>query len=29
LELETTKMLPVSLTKDVDALIKRVQEEIN
>jgi hypothetical protein len=29
LELETTKMLPASLTKDVSALIKRVEEEMN
>ncbi|MFA6384892.1 MAG: hypothetical protein WCY10_05950 [Candidatus Omnitrophota bacterium] len=29
MELETTKMLPASLTKDVDALIKRVQEEMD
>jgi hypothetical protein len=29
LELETTKMLPSSLTKDISALIKRVEEEIN
>lgn len=29
LELETTKMLPASLTKDVSALIKRVEEEMS
>ena len=29
MELETTKMLPASLTKDVDALIKRVEEEMD
>ncbi len=28
LELETTKILPVSLTKDVESLIKRVEEEM-
>ena len=29
MELETTKMLPAGLTKDVDALIKKVEEEMN
>jgi hypothetical protein len=29
MELETTKMLPASLTKDVDALIKRVEDEMD
>jgi hypothetical protein len=29
MELETTKMLPASLTRDVDALIRRVEEEMD